>query len=330
MTWRGKWTRRLVSLAACVALVLAGCGNDPAERTGQGVGRIRVALFPGGSTLPAHVAVANGICERNGLQVELTEGTDLPVFMAALAKGQYDIVMSVPTLALVAAEKHLDLQIVAGLQRQSAERPNAVWLTKDPSIETLDQLKGKTIAVPSLTGIITDALIYLLKRNGVERGEVKLVQTPFPTMGDQLAAGHIDAAIATIPFYTAIAARGYRAHGDVIVEAVSDASGGTVNTAITSVWTTSGTFAHEHPEAIAAWRQSLIQANDFLNANDAEARALMQSWLKIPEKVLARSPLPDWNAGITPQELAPYVAISKSVGSIKTDPDVNSLVWQGP
>ena len=75
-----------------------------------------------------------------------------------------------------------------------------MWLTNDASIETLAQLKGKTIAVPSLTGIITDALVYLLKRNGVERGEVKLVQTPFPTMGDQLQAGHVDAAIATIPF----------------------------------------------------------------------------------------------------------------------------------
>ena len=91
------------------------------------------------------------------------------------------------------------------MQRQSTERPNAVWLTKDPTVETLAQLKGKAIAVPSLTGIITDALIYLLKREGVERDEVKLVQTPFPTMGDQLQAGHVDAAIATIPFYTAIA-----------------------------------------------------------------------------------------------------------------------------
>ena len=62
----------------------------------------------------------------------------------------------------------------------------------------------------------------------------------------------------------------------------------------------------------------------------SEARALMESWLKIPANVIARSPLPDWNVEITPQELAPYVAISKAVGSIKTDPDVNSLVWQGP
>jgi NitT/TauT family transport system substrate-binding protein len=326
----GNWGRRLLTVLACVALVVAGCGDNMAAPTGQTVTPVRVALVPGGSTLPAHVAMTKGMCERNGLRIELTEGTDLPVFMAALAKDQYDIVMSVPTLALIGAEKHLDLQIVAGLQRQSRERPNAVWITKDPSIETLAQLKGKTIAVPSLTGIIADALVYLLKRNGVQRSDVKLVQTPFPTMGDQLHAGNVDAAVATIPFYTAIAARGFRVHDDVIVEAVQDASGGTVDTAITSVWSASRTFAREHPEMIAAWRKSLTEATDFLDANESEARGLMGSWLKIPEKVIEGAPLPDWTVEITPQALTPYVTISKAVGSIRTDPDVNSLVWQGP
>ncbi len=330
MMRRGRWTKRLLTLTACLVLVLAGCGADNAEPAEPGVTPVRVALFPSGSTLPAHVAITKEICERNGLRIELTEGTDLPVFMAALAKGEYDIVMSVPTLALVGAEKHLDIQIVAGLQRQSRERPNAVWLTKDASIDTLAQLKGKTVAVPSLTGIITDALVYLLERDGVKRNEVKLVQTPFPTMGDQLQSGHVDAAIATIPFYSAIESRGFHVHDDVIVEAVNDASGGNVHTAITSVWTTSGKFAREHPETLAAWRKSMTEAIDFLNADPSQARALTESWLHIPADVIARSPLPDWAVEISLDELAPYLAISKAVGSTHTAPDLNSLVWQGP
>ena len=88
------------------------------------------------------------------------------------------------------------------------------------------------------------------------------------------------------PSYTAIAARGFQAHEDVIVDAFKDASGGNIDTAITSVWTTTGTFAREHPETVAAWRKSLTQAIEFLNANEREARALMQSWLKIPADVI--------------------------------------------
>jgi NitT/TauT family transport system substrate-binding protein len=74
----------------------------------------------------------------------------------------------------------------------------------------------------------------------------------------------------------------------------------------------------------------LTEAIDFLNGNESEARALMETWLKIPSKVLASAPLPYWAVEITAQELAPYIAISKAVGSTTTDPDVNSLVWQGP
>ena len=55
-------------------------------------------MFPAGSHVsprmrPLRRASSNAIgSARRGS----TEGTDLPVFMAALAKGQYDIVMSVP------------------------------------------------------------------------------------------------------------------------------------------------------------------------------------------------------------------------------------------
>src|SRR5262245_60496861 len=136
------------NVLACLALVVAGCGTDTASRTDDHVTTLRVAMFPSGSTLPAHAASANGIFERNGLRVEFTEGMDLPVFMAALAKDQYDIVMSVPTLVMIGVEKGVDLQIISSLQRSSAQRPNAVWISKDPAIDSLDQLKGKTIAVP--------------------------------------------------------------------------------------------------------------------------------------------------------------------------------------
>ena len=205
-----------------------------------------------------------------------------------------------------------------------------MWITKDPSIDSVAQLEGKTIGVPSLTGILTDSMVYLLQRSGVERNEVKFVATPFPTMGDQLEAGRVDAVVATIPFSSAIAARGFRLHDDVIVEAVRGASGGAVETAMTSVWDTSRTFAQEHSETIVAWRKTLTEAIAFLNSNESEARAMMQEWLKIPAEVAQRAPLPDWAVEITPQELAPYITISKAVGSTTTDPDVNSLVWQGP
>jgi NitT/TauT family transport system substrate-binding protein len=328
---RGRRLRRFVNLLVCVALVTAGCGAESAVPPGSlDLTDLRVGMFSAGSTLPVLVAREKGIFERNGLRVELTEGSDLPVFMAALSKGQYDIVMSGPTLVLIGVAKKMDLQIISSMQRSSRERPNAVWITSDPAIDSLDKLKDKTIAVPSLTGIIVDALVYLLGRRGVGRDDVRFIQTPFPTMGDQLAAGHVDAVVASIPFNDTIAARGYRVHDDVVVEAVREASGGAVQSAMTSVWVASGSFAQEQQSAVTAWRTSLSQAVEYLDTHPDEAPTLMNQWLKVPPQVLARSPLPDWDVEISPGELPPYIAISRAVGATDTDPDVNELVWQGP
>ena len=161
--------RSLGVLAAVAVLALvAGCGDDgdrDAPANPQ-LTHLHVALFPAGNTLPVHAAATRGIFERNGLQVDLTEGQDLPLFMAAQSKGQYDIALTTPTLVLLGAQKGLDLQIVSSTAQQSRQRPNAVWITKDASISSLAELKGKTIAVPSLTGIIVDSAVYLLQRDG--------------------------------------------------------------------------------------------------------------------------------------------------------------------
>jgi len=323
-----NWIRRVAGLFGSIVLLLSGCGTNGEQAPPLGLTRVRVAMFSAGSTLPVHAAVVEHIFERNGLAVELTEGQDLPVFMAALTKDQYDIALSGPTLILIGAEKKLDIQIVSSLQRSTRAEPNAVWIARDPAVTSLAQLKGKTIGVPSLTGTIVDAVVYLLGRTGVQRDEVKFVQTPFATMGDHLDAGNVDAVVASIPFSGTITARGFTPREDVIVEAVRAASDGSVQSAMTTIWASPRAFAEANPDTVRAWRKSLEEAIAYLDADEVRARAMMHDWLKVPAAVLDRSALPDWAVEVTPQDLAPYVVITKTAGSISTDPDVNSLVWQ--
>lgn len=332
--FRAAIARRAVNVAVSVAFLVTSCGTaapPDATSTADGAPKVlRVAMFAAGNTLPVQVALTHGIFERHGLRVQLTEGPDLPVFMAALAKDQYDIVMSNPSLVLIGADKGIDLQIVSGLQRSSRQRPNAVWISRDSGVDALAELRGQAIAVPSLTGIIADAVTYLLQEEGMSRDDVRFVQTPFPTMGDQLSAGNADAAVATIPFSSAIGARGFRLHDDVIVEAVRKASGGAVDVAITTVWTAARSFGTEDPDVVRAWRSSLREAIELLYRDETNARRMMQEWLGLPPQVVERAPLPDWGVDITAADLEPYVAISRAVGATDTEPDVDALVWREP
>ena len=73
------------------------------------------------------------------------------MFMAALAKDQYDIALSGPTLVLIGAERKLELEIVSSMQRSTRAGPMPSG-SPGTRRSRLSQLKGKAIGVPSLTG----------------------------------------------------------------------------------------------------------------------------------------------------------------------------------
>jgi NitT/TauT family transport system substrate-binding protein len=314
----------LASLTVVLTLLTA-CTS---ERQPTHLTELRIAISPLSSTLPVHIAEATGIFERNGLRVTRTEGQDLPVFAVALTQGRYDIALSIPTIVLTGADRGLDLQVVSRLVTTSADQPGTVWITRDPAIDSIDELAGTTIAVPAISGLITDALGYLLDRRGVDRNRVRFVQIPFAAMADQLAAHRIDVAVAGPPFSTAMADKGFHLHEDVMVKAVQEASGGTVDTGMPVVLASTSTFTKAHPEAVVAFRRSLTEAIDYLQSHEAEARGLLETWLEMPPDVAQRAPLPTWSVDIRPEDLQPYVTISRTLGSIERDLDVDALVWR--
>ena len=315
----------------CAVLVLLVVGCSPAPPAKTDLIEVRVALAPLFSTLPVRVAQQDGTFARHGLQVEVTEGTDVTAFAAGLQQDRYDIVMSVPATVVAGAASGLDILVVSRLQRSTADRPGLVWITRDPGITSIEQLRGRTVAVPALAGQISDSLVYLLQRRGIGRDEVRFVQLPFAAMADQLRAGRIDVAVAGPPFKTAMATQGARLHEDVVLEAVREASGGTVEDAMTSVFASSGRFTAARPDVIRAFRASLGEAIAYLDMHEAEEQRLLQEWLGTPPQTTPRSADAVRVLDIAPEDLRPYVTIAQAVGTIDRDLDVRELVWQdGP
>ncbi|MFI6094968.1 ABC transporter substrate-binding protein [Lentzea sp. NPDC051213] len=319
------WIRAAATLLLTGAV--AACGAD-APSSPDGVTVVRVAMIPLGSTLPVHVADKQGIFARHGLRIERTEAQEPTTFAPALTAGRYDIVFSLPTIVLVAADKGLDVQVVNRMQRSTPGSPNGALFTKDRSLDSFAALRGKKIAVPALTGTVPDCLKYLLLDEGVGLHEVELVQTPFPAMGDQLAAGRVDAVVAGIPYSSALLDRGFHAQSELVATAVRKASDGKVTSGMTALFAATAAYTRDHPDVVRAWRRSLQEAVDYLNGHDAEARKYLETWLAMPPAVAQGSPLPDWTIDITPEDLRPYVTIARRVGTIDTEPDVGKLVWQ--
>jgi NitT/TauT family transport system substrate-binding protein len=82
-------------------------------------------------------------------------------------------------------------------------------LVGSPAIETVDQLKGKRIGVPTETALVY-ALEVMLSRFGIDLEEVTLADIAAEKAADQLATGKVDAVMTWEPYATAATQNGNR------------------------------------------------------------------------------------------------------------------------
>lgn len=298
----------------------------PAAPAAEQTTPLRVAFTPGHSTLPVHAAQVNGYFKQNGLDVTLTEGLDVPTYIAALDK-QFDISMSVATIFLNAVAQGVPVKAVSGVQLNVADPPSNPLVTKNPAITSLKDLAGKTVGVPVLTGIATLSLQYLLQTNGVDPNSVKLIQVNFPDMADQLNAGRIDAALSAAPFYIPLLNSGFRNVVDVTTEATKQATGNPKAVSVNAFFVASDTFVSQHPDQYKAFRKSIQQGIDWMTSNQADSRAMLAQWLQFSPEVAQASPQPVDASEITADEIQPWITILQSTGALKgTIPDATTLV----
>ena len=340
--WRPSAARLPVS--ACVLLLLAACSspstaaptNAPAPASGstpasaaaaQQTVPLRVAFTPGHSTLPVHAALANGYFKQNGLDVTVTEGQDLPTYIAALDK-QFDISMTVATVFLGAVAQGVPIKAVAGMQLTVSDPPSNPLLTTDPSINSVKDLAGKTVGVPALTGASVFSLPYLLQKNGVDPNSVKLVMVTFPEQADQLNAGRINAALSAPPFYVPLLnGGGFRNIVDTTAEATKQVTGNPNAVSVNAFFVASDTFVTQHPDQYKAFRKSLQQGIDWMKSNDADARQMLQQWLQLTPEVAKASPTPADSSEITADQIQPWVMIMQANGALKgSPPDAKPIV----
>ncbi len=133
-----------------------------------------------------------------------------PVFMAGstpalqgLASGDLEIATFTPSaLMLAVTEAHLDVRGIA--QMLTTDYPGyaapGFWVDKT-KIKTIDDLKGKIIAVNAHGSAIDAAQKLVMKRHGMIEGrDYQTVEVRIPAMLPTLETGRVDAAFLLRPF----------------------------------------------------------------------------------------------------------------------------------
>lgn len=267
----------LSTLIATITACSVGFGGGAATPVAMSAGdELRLGYFANLTHATALIGVDGGYFQRalgsTRLAAEVFDAG--PDEISALLTGAIDAAYVGPSPAIngYVRSRGQALRIIAGATTGGAE------LVVKPSITSVGQLKGTTLATPQLGNTQDVALRYFLSRNGLRAavtggGDVTIEPTANATTLALFAAGRLDGAWLPEPYASELVAEG----GHVLVDERSLWPGGRFTTTDLVV---SMPYLNAHPNAVGDLLRGQIAANAWAAAHPAQAQALVNAALK--------------------------------------------------
>ena len=262
--------RRRTFLAAAALLALsAGCGGADAKQAEPGT--VRLGYFANLTHAVPIAALDKGFYQ--GLTIRPRVFNAGPAAIEALFAGSIDAtyIGSNPAINGFARSNGAALRIVAG-----ATSGGASLVVRDPAIKGPNDLKGKTIATPSLGNTQDVALRAWLLDAGIEvdpqrGGDVKIAPTDNATTLQLFKDGKVDGAWAPEPWASRLVLEG---GGHVLVDEKTLWPAGRFATTHLVVATK---FLDEHPDVVKKLLEGHAATVAWINASSAEAKAVVNA-----------------------------------------------------
>jgi len=307
--------KQFSGIAAAASLLLAQA-MQPA--LGQETLTVRVAVVTAIPALAAWVAQDEGFFDAQHLSVSITPVQNVALIPMTLGK-QFDIGTATPVDLIKASAGGLNMAAIAGGHlEEEGHATNALVIRKDSGIKSVKDLAGKTVATPSIGAILQTALLYWMMREGVAANSVRFVETPFPNMADQMAAGRVDAATAAQPFADRMIQAGNPSLGNVLLPVA--------NPALATVWIAERSWALANKPAVERWTAGLRQAAAFIEKNPQEARLVLEKYTKLPAPVVENIALPHFEASLQPSELDIWIAVLRQLNALQEPVDTSAIL----
>ena len=254
---------------------------------------------------------------KNGIDtVEYSNLTTGPEQTQALASGDIQFLNAVgATSVFLSAANGADIKIISMYSRS----PKAFMLfSKDDSIQSAEDLKGKTIGGPKGT-ILHELLVAYLTQAGMTEQDVNFVNMGIPDAQAALTGGSVDAALLAGPTAYNMQKDGY--HVVTNGEGLTDA---------TIVTATTQAFYDEHPELVESFLDAQKEALTFMEEHNDETIALAAKATELSEDAVKEMyGMYDFSMDISDSDIAGMEKTEdfmKETGMIETDVDVKSLI----
>lgn len=180
-------------------VALTGCGTAVTKDTAKPT-VINMTYVKSPLNIPSIIEKDSSLFEtefgKENIKIDYSNLDAGPKQTEALAAGSIDICHALGgTSAILAAANGVDLKIV-GIYSRAPEA--FAIIIKDPTIQTVEDLKGKTIAGPKGT-ILHQLLIAALAKEGLQPDDVNFISMGIPQAAAALINGSADAALLAGP-----------------------------------------------------------------------------------------------------------------------------------
>lgn len=243
----------LATLAACRREQPAPAPPAPAPT----VTAVTIATPVGPTSGPVYVAQARGIFKADHLNTTVVPFTSGRLALDALLAGKTQVALVAETPLALAAFQSPRIRIIGTMTRS----PHKLVVRPQANVRVPRDLKGKTVS--ALQGSAGQYWMHAyLRKNGLSDTDVRYVNLQPADMVSALVGGNIDAFFAWEP-YPYLAQK--QAGGSLQVTPSTGIYTQLFNIAVTEE------FARSNAPAVDALLRSILQAEEFMRTNRAEA-----------------------------------------------------------
>lgn len=263
--------RKITNFLAFVlfTLLVFACTNSKTNKNENNVEQLKVGMIPITDCSQLFVAKELGIFSKNGLDVELIPIVGGSQILQSLASNDLDIAFSNLT-SIVFFEKNFEklVSLSGGTLMNDEFTEGGLVCLKNNGINSIDDFKGKTIAVNSLNNIVHLAVVKILKKNGINPSDVTIVEMKFSDMPSALSSKRIDVATLPEPILSLSLNQGnYQNFGDYIVLAFGEYY-------VTGYFTTNSVFIKSKSK-LEKFNKSMQESTKILNTfNDSVVNSI--------------------------------------------------------
>jgi len=284
---------------------------------------LTIGLLPLIDVAPIYIGIEEGLFEREGLTIDIQDVQGGAAAIPAMVAGELDLTFGAYPSTMTGVANGLDLRIIAEGNRASPGFSNIVALPESGLEGDTAALEGKRVGLNTFANVAELTSRSVIEAAGADYSKVDAVEIPFPEMVPTLERGELDAIFAVEPFDTI-------AQSSLDAVVVTDPYIGETEALPVAGYYTTGNFATNFPNTVAAFQRALIAATEIAADDSDRVVEVLPTYSSLDAEAAATVTQPQFTARIDRDEIQRIVDLMVTYEFLEEPIDLDEIIVPTP